>query len=282
MGEIRYLEFGPYWNVPGSILRKEILPRLAKDASYLAREQMEIVATPGGAVLAPDAAAIEALRSGTARLRQRPGPGNALGGVKFGIPNKFDVYLHATPATQLFERSRRDFSHGCIRVRDPLALARFALVGRPEWSPEAIETAASSYVNRTVALSQPVAVLVVYSTAIVDSEGRARFLPDIYGHDRKRLREMQGAGLPAPHVAGIEVDESRGGIEADAARPQRDRGIAQAGQGHVRQPDVDRPSLEVQAVRGHSASARLAEHLVRGGRAIPGDHLEGRTAPGEP
>lgn len=188
IADMKYVEFGPYWNVPASILTKEILPRLAKDPSYLEREQMEILSTRGAGTLPGDAAGIEALRSGAARLRQRPGPENAVGGVKFGLPNNMDIYLHATPATELFERPRRDFSHGCIRVRDPFALARFVLTGRPEWTDEAIERAMNEYVNRTVRLPVSIPVVVFYTTAIVDGEGRARFLPDIYGHDRKRLR----------------------------------------------------------------------------------------------
>lgn len=193
VGEMRHLEFSPYWNVPRNILRNELLPLLGSDPGYLAREGMEIVGTrPGGAVFAPDGTAgLEALRAGDARLRQRPGPKNALGGVKFVLPNTMDIYLHATPARQLFERERRDFSHGCIRVRDPAALAQFVLGGRPQWSLAAIEAAMASGVNRIVPLAAPIPVVVFYTTALVDAEGRARFLPDIYGHDRKLLDAMR-------------------------------------------------------------------------------------------
>jgi murein L,D-transpeptidase YcbB/YkuD len=187
VGDMRYVEFSPYWNVPPSILRNELLPRIARDPSYLEREDMEIVSTGRDArtFSGIDAASLEALRSGKARLRQRPGPRNAVGGVKFVLPNSMDIYLHATPARELFERSRRDFSHGCIRVRDPARLALFVLQGRPEWTPAAIEAAMTSGTTRTVALDAPVPVVVFYTTAIVDSEGRALFLADVYGHDRK-------------------------------------------------------------------------------------------------
>ena len=107
-----------------------------------------------------------------------------------------NVYLHATPARELFERTRRDFSHGCIRVREPEALAQFVLRGKPEWTPEAIAAAMRSGVNRTVPLASPVPVVVFYTTAIADAEGRALFLADVYGHDRRlqdALRKGSGA-----------------------------------------------------------------------------------------
>lgn len=193
---MRYLEFSPYWNVPRSILTRELLPRMASDPDYLAREDMEIVSTRDGATIFEpgDEAGIAALRSGDARLRQRPGPRNALGGVKFVLPNEMDIYLHSTPARELFERTRRDFSHGCIRVRDPIALAQFVLGGQAEWTPAGIEAAMASGVNRIVPLAAPIPVVIFYTTAIVDSEGRARFLPDIYGHDRRLLQAMGRAG----------------------------------------------------------------------------------------
>jgi murein L,D-transpeptidase YcbB/YkuD len=200
IGEMRYVEFSPYWNVPPNILRNELLPRLATDPSYLDRENMEIVSVRGdGSAHAADVdAAISALRSGEARLRQRPGTKNALGGVKFVLPNTMDVYLHATPERQLFDRARRDFSHGCIRVREPEALAAFVLRGRPEWTAAAIEAAMTSGVNRSVALATPIPVIVFYTTAVVDGEGRPHFLRDVYGHDRKLLAALRGAGRSVP------------------------------------------------------------------------------------
>lgn len=193
VGEMRFVEFSPYWNVPAGILRKELLPRLARDPAYLEREDMEIVSVGdrGRSYPAIDDASIAALRAGEARLRQRPGPRNALGGVKFVLPNTMDIYLHATPQRELFERSRRDFSHGCIRVREPEALAQFVLRGKPEWTPAAIEAAMASGVNRTVPLAAPIPVVVFYTTAIVDSAGRALFLADIYGHDRELLDALR-------------------------------------------------------------------------------------------
>ena len=121
IGEMRYVEFSPYWNVPPSILRKEILPALRRDPAYLVRQDMELVSTgPDRTVTTTvDATALAALESGALRVRQRPGPRNALDGVKFVLPNTMDIFLHGTPAPALFKRARRDFSHGCIRVADP-------------------------------------------------------------------------------------------------------------------------------------------------------------------
>jgi murein L,D-transpeptidase YcbB/YkuD len=154
---------------------------------------MEIVSTRrDGAAFAGEAAGVAALRSGEARLRQRPGPRNALGGVKFVLPNTMDIYLHATPARELFDRTRRDFSHGCIRVHDPAALASFVLGDDPAWTRPQIEAAMASGVNRMVPLAKPIPVVVFYTTAIVDGEGRAVFLPDVYGHDRKLIAALRG------------------------------------------------------------------------------------------
>ena len=193
IGEMRAVEFSPYWNVPRNILRHETLPRLARDPGYLQREDMELVGTRGdGRVLTQvDAASLEALRAGELRVRQRPGAKNALGEVKFVLPNTMEIYLHGTPARELFERTRRDFSHGCIRVRDPAALAAFVLQEKAEWSAEAIAAAMASGRNRTVPLDAPIPVVVFYTTAIVDAAGRALFLPDVYGHDRRLLEALR-------------------------------------------------------------------------------------------
>jgi murein L,D-transpeptidase YcbB/YkuD len=193
IGSMRAVEFSPYWNVPPAILNNELLPRLARDPGYLQREGMELVPVRGnGAAIASiDAVGLAALRDGTMRLRQRPGPRNALGGVKFVLPNTMEIYLHGTPEGQLFERTRRDFSHGCIRVREPAALAAFVLQGLPEWTPEAIDAAMTSGQNRWVRLPAPVPVIVFYTTAIVDGSGRALFMADVYGHDRKLLEALR-------------------------------------------------------------------------------------------
>ena len=196
IGEMRYVEFSPYWNVPTNILRNELLPRLARDPEYLAREEMEMVPTRGAGapVTTVDSATLSALADGTLRLRQRPGPKNALGGIKFVLPNTMDIYLHGTPSIGLFERTRRDFSHGCIRVADPLALAQFALRDREDWTEERMRAAMTEGTSTHVPLARPIPVVIFYTTAIVGNDGRALFLPDLYGYDDRleaALRERK-------------------------------------------------------------------------------------------
>ncbi|HEX8009775.1 MAG TPA: L,D-transpeptidase family protein [Casimicrobiaceae bacterium] len=187
IGDMRYVEFSPYWNVPPSIQRKEIVPRLARDPGYWQREELEAVPASGrgSAITTLDAAALDGLKTGALRVRQRPGLKNALGGVKFVLPNTMDIYLHATPARELFEKTRRDFSHGCIRVADPPALAAFVLGDQPEWTSDRIEEAMAAGKTRTVKLTRPIPVVIFYTTAIVDSSGRVLFQSDIYGYDRQ-------------------------------------------------------------------------------------------------
>jgi murein L,D-transpeptidase YcbB/YkuD len=181
---MRRIEFQPYWNVPASIARKELVPRLRREPAYWAREGFEFVA-PGGAVDAVLAAdKLAAVLDGRLRIRQRPGPRNALGSVKFVFPNRESIYLHDTPSSTLFERARRDFSHGCIRVEQPLALARFALEGRPGWDEARIRQAMTHGAPpSSVGLARPLPVLIAYGTALV-KDGRVHFFEDLYGHDR--------------------------------------------------------------------------------------------------
>lgn len=181
--------FRPFWNVPDSILREELLPLIERDpAGYLARHDMEIVRGEGddAQVLRPDAESAVALRRGTARLRQRPGPDNSLGRIKFVLPNPYSVYLHATPETQLFSRERRALSHGCIRVSDAEALAAYLLNdGSGRWTPAAIEAATCGTETFSVRLSRPVPVFILYGTVVVDPDGSVLFFDDVYGYDRK-------------------------------------------------------------------------------------------------
>jgi len=202
---MRAIEFSPYWNVPQSIVRNEILPQLRHDAEHLAREEMEIVGD-GAAVSPPaplDATTLARLASGELRIRQRPGPKNALGGIKFVLPNAMSIYLHGTPAQELFRSTRRDFSHGCIRVEDPLALAGFALRDRPEWTPERMREAMTTREPLTVPLPWPIAVLIFYTTAIVDGAGRALFLPDVYGYDARLERALRARAATSGPMASM-------------------------------------------------------------------------------
>jgi murein L,D-transpeptidase YcbB/YkuD len=189
--------FQPYWDVPRGILIREILPLIREDAGYLERNDMEVVRGPGddAHVVAPVPDAIDALARGELRLRQRPGPKNALGAVKFVLPNPYNVYLHATPEAELFGRSRRDFSHGCIRVSKPAELAQFVLRHAPErWTPEAVEAAMCSTRMQTVTLARRVRVLVFYSTAAATASEGLLLADDLYGHDatlERLLRERR-------------------------------------------------------------------------------------------
>ena len=192
-GEMSHIIIRPYWNVPRSIVRNETLPALARDASYLARNDMEIVAGPGddARAVAQTSDAIEALRDGRLRLRQRPGPKNSLGLVKFMFPNDDAVYMHDTPARQLFGRARRDFSHGCVRLERPVELAQWVLRDQPEWTRERIAEAMNGTRTLQVNLKQPLAVLLYYTTAIAPGDGSAGwFADDIYRHDARLERAL--------------------------------------------------------------------------------------------
>jgi murein L,D-transpeptidase YcbB/YkuD len=130
------------------------------------------------------------LYSGKLAIRQRPGSDNALGLVKFDMPNPYDIYMHGTPATQLFSRSRRDFSHGCIRLEDPVALAAWALRDQPEWNTERIIAAMNGDKTLRASLTRAIPVLILYGTAIVTEEGEIHFYNDIYGHDATLERAL--------------------------------------------------------------------------------------------
>jgi L,D-transpeptidase YcbB len=189
---IRYIMFSPYWYPPRSIIKDEILPGIARDSKYLDSHDMELV--PG---TSDESRALEAspenlkrLRTGRAWVRQRPGPRNSLGLVKFVLPNSHDIYLHDTPSRSLFARERRDFSHGCIRVQNPKALAAFLLRDQPEWTPEAIDKAMLAGQPRRVDLKAPVQIYILYATAVARSDGAVLFYDDIYGQDQELDRAL--------------------------------------------------------------------------------------------
>ena len=185
---LKTVVFGPYWNIPGSIVSEEILPKLERDVGYLAAEEMEIVA--GDRVLPEKAESVALLAAGEARLRQRPGAKNALGRVKFLFPNPHDVYLHDTPSQTLFRAARRDFSHGCVRVEQPEALARWALSDQPEWGPERIAAALALPSETRVEVRAPTLVLLFYATVQARSDGSVSFYEDLYGHDAELERTL--------------------------------------------------------------------------------------------
>jgi len=185
MAEMHFIDFMPYWNVPYSIIKNEILPKLIHNSNYLNKENMEMVSVfrDGEKPTAFNEETMNLLKEGKLRIRQRPGGKNALGRVKFIFPNKDDVYLHDTPANALFSKSRRDFSHGCVRVANPQKLAEFALKNQDNWNAETIQMAMNTPKMQRVILKKPIPVLFFYTTAFFDQYDNLEFYPDIYGHD---------------------------------------------------------------------------------------------------
>lgn len=173
-GDLSTVVFSPYWNVPPSIVKKEILPAMARNPNYLASQNMEQVGTEGG----------------LPKIRQLPGEKNSLGRVKFLFPNSFNIYFHDTPAKSLFERDKRAYSHGCIRLAEPEKMAQYLLRNNPEWTPEKISEAMFSGEEKHVKLKNPVPVIITYYTAWVDEQGRLNFRDDIYNHDADLAKKM--------------------------------------------------------------------------------------------
>lgn len=168
-GEIKNVVFSPYWNVPSSILKKEVLPGIKKNKNYLAAHNME---WNGNGV------------------RQKPGPKNSLGLVKFLFPNSYDIYFHDTPSKSLFGESSRAFSHGCIRLAEPKKMATWVLRNDPSWDDDKITKAMNSGKEKFVLVKQKLPVFIVYFTAWVDRNGKLNFRDDVYGHDKKMIEQL--------------------------------------------------------------------------------------------
>lgn len=186
------LVFNPYWNVPPSIARKEILPKLHKDPAYLAHENMELVDRGGniqGNMVGEGEESL--IRAGEYRIRQVPGTHNALGKLKFVFPNDDSIYMHDTPSKKLFAKDRRDFSHGCVRVGNPMALALFALETQGEWDETKVNEKIASSNDQHLALKERMPVLLMYFTANAGADGRPQFFPDIYQHDAALVAALQ-------------------------------------------------------------------------------------------
>jgi murein L,D-transpeptidase YcbB/YkuD len=198
--QMRYVIFRPYWEVPYSITRAELLPHLVRDPDYLAKKGFEVVNSrqeviTSGIVTNDELAQLHA---GTLFIRQTPGPKNSLGLVKFIFPNDFNVYLHDTPAHELFSKSRRDFSHGCIRLERPADLAVWVLRDNPGWSRDRVRAVMNGETTQQVNLAHPIPVLIVYGTAVVPEDGLVYFYDDIYGHDAA-LEKVLEKGYPYPN-----------------------------------------------------------------------------------
>ena len=186
-GTMTYLVLSPYWHVPPTIAAVDKLPAIKKDPGVIARERMTLLEQ--GTDRPVDPATVDwAAMTGPEfnrryRLRQEPGPNNALGDVKFMFPNKHNVYLHDTPTRDLFERSARDFSSGCIRIERPLELAAYLLRDRPGWNRQRIDQVVQARVEQTVRLERSVPVHLLYWTAWIGDDETPNFREDIYGRD---------------------------------------------------------------------------------------------------
>jgi len=198
-----YLEFSPYWNIPKSITFDEILPKLQEDPLYLEQHNMELVTEfHNDAIAIPyEEDSFSQLQTGDLRLRQRPGKSNSLGRVKFIFPNNYNVYLHDTPSRHLFRKSKRDLSHGCIRVEKPTELARFLLQTKQGWDKKEIAKAMQLSSPKKVRLKKAVPVIIYYSTVSI-VKGEVVFYNDIYNYDTKLSRAlMEHTKLPLTPLA---------------------------------------------------------------------------------
>ena len=193
-GSMTYLVLAPYWHVPPTIAAVDKFPVFQNDPSAIAAQRMTILRQDTNEAVEPstvDWAALDGRSFNRSyRLRQDPGPSNALGAVKFMFPNRHNVYLHDTPSRELFQRSVRSFSSGCIRVEDPLALAEHLLRDQPGWEKEAIEATVRGGVERIVQLAEPVPVHLLYWTAWAESDGSIHYRDDIYGRDKALLAAL--------------------------------------------------------------------------------------------
>lgn len=210
--EMTHVTFRPYWHVPESIMLGEILPKLKENDDYLEEKGYEVVDSDGEVVKTPRASKLERkIRDGELRIRQRSGPSNALGLVKFMFPNQFAVYLHDTPSDHLFAENERDFSHGCVRVEDPPRLGEFVLKLDRETIEAKLED--PEVVAEEVTLDEPLPVYIVYLTAWVDHDGVLQFRDDIYGHDRAVREELEDEAYTVAELA--EFEELRDLIKAN-------------------------------------------------------------------
>lgn len=171
-GDLSTVVLAPYWYVPQSIVDQSVKPGMRKDPNYLNRMHMEVVSQKPFAV------------------RQRPGDFNSLGLAKFLFPNSYSIYMHDTPSKNLFDRSERAFSHGCVRLKEPAKLAAYLLRDQPQWTPEAIDKAMHGGTEKAIRVTKPVPVVILYLTAWVDEEGLINFRDDVYGRDAKLAKEL--------------------------------------------------------------------------------------------
>jgi murein L,D-transpeptidase YcbB/YkuD len=186
---MKYIVFSPYWNIPNSIAKNEIIPSIRRNPNYLKQKNMEVV-TYSGKLMDPSTINWSS-KSFPYMIRQKPGGDNSLGLVKFMFPNKHSVYLHDTPSKSLFEREDRALSHGCIRLQNPEKLAKILLSDDPFWTDEKIKEAMNQSKEQIVNLNREIPVVLIYLTFWADSKGQGHFRPDIYGRDGEVLAALR-------------------------------------------------------------------------------------------
>ncbi len=199
---VRYLVLNPYWHVPRNIAAGELLLKARHDPSYFARNKLRVFRNSGSDAREVDPRTVDWSAITPAafpfRLRQDPGPLNALGRVKFMFLNKYNVYLHDTPARPLFEETQRDFSHGCIRIQQPIGLAVYLLRQDPRWNRDSLLHALDDAVDRTVPLPEPMPIHLLYWTAWADWDGTIQFRRDIHGRDAPLLKALRAPPPTTP------------------------------------------------------------------------------------
>jgi len=173
-GKLKYIVFSPYWNVPASIVKKEIIPEMDKNPNYLEEQNMEITGNVNGVPV----------------IRQKPGEKNSLGLVKFLFPNNYNIYLHDTPFKELFSRASRNFSHGCIRLEDAKKMAMYLLQNDSSYTEEKVDSLMHLDHEKWITLKNPIRVSITYFTAWIDQDGKLNFRKDIYGHDDEMARKL--------------------------------------------------------------------------------------------
>jgi len=197
---MQYLVFRPYWSVPYSIAKTEFIPKIVRDPDYLEKKGFAVVDSRQEVVAsgAVSSDVLQQLRSGKLFIRQNPGPKNSLGLVKFIFPNSYNIYMHDTPEQTFFSKSRRDFSHGCIRLERPADLAVWVLRRNSgDWNLERVRAAMNGSATQQINLARPIPILIVYGTVIVTEDGTVHFYDDIYGHDAT-LEKVLDKGYPYP------------------------------------------------------------------------------------
>jgi L,D-transpeptidase YcbB len=184
--EMTTVVFSPYWNIPETIATDETLPEITNDPGFLEQNNIEVVRVSTGSPEVVDPATIDWDDAETLKglsFRQRPGEGNALGLVKFLFPNSQNVYVHDTPGGHLFNRISRSFSHGCVRIEQPIALAQYVLRDQRQWTSEAIQAAMKAGTEAHARITAPIPIHLTYFTSWRDANGGLNFRDDVYGYD---------------------------------------------------------------------------------------------------